>query len=865
MPIRIYEIAKKLGMPSKEVLERAKELKINATVPSNTLDKITAEYLIDYLQKPAPESAETPAAGQPAEQGIEIITGKREPESAPPPEPLDQGIEIITDKQEGDREAPPEPPEQGIEIIKHKQEAETVAPPEPAAPAEPVPGEVADVPEGSPAGDDLPQADETAAPPEEPDPAVAAEESSAETEAPAEAADPPAAADDELESDEEESPGLGAKIGFIKLSRNMQGRSRSDHPAGRRYENRRKSNRKSERAEANRDAERKASHPKPKYVAPVDAKPLTLKQPVIVRDLAEVLHRKPFQIIADLMELNVFATVDQTVEEFYAKQICAKYGYRFESKRREKGAGVTRQQDIVNLDVDDEESDLVSRPPVVTIMGHVDHGKTTLLDVIRKSNVVSGEAGGITQHIGAYTIHFPHPERPQQLQQITFLDTPGHAAFSAMRARGANVTDLVILVVAANDGIKPQTLEALNHAKAAHVPIIVAVNKIDLPGANPINVRQQLQDRGLVCEEWGGETIFVDISALNATGIDILLEMVLLQAEILELRANPNRAAVGNVIESGMKQGGPIATVLVRKGTLKIGDAMLCGPNWGRVKALINEDGKRLKKATPSVAVRVLGLNGAPEAGLQFNVLGTEKQARRLAESTVEASRRKSAEKRSSVTLENLFDTLSADTAKLLKVVIKADTQGSAEAIVDSLKNIDSQKVKLDIVHSGVGSINESDIMLASASKAVVIGFQTRIDTGIADIAKHESVQIKLYSIIYELIDQVREAMAGLLDPITKARVNGVAEIRKIFEISKGSRVAGCIVNQGKFERGPARVLRKGDLIFEGRTHSLRRFQDEVTEVRAGMECGIRIDRYNDFQEGDTIESFTLEEVAQKL
>jgi translation initiation factor IF-2 len=434
-----------------------------------------------------------------------------------------------------------------------------------------------------------------------------------------------------------------------------------------------------------------------------------------------------------------------------------------------------------------------------------------------------------------------------------------------MRARGANVTDLVILVVAANDGVKPQTIEALNHAKAARVPIIVAVNKIDLPGANPLNARTQLQDHGLVCEEWGGETIFVDVSAIKRKGVDTLLEMILLQSEILELQANPDRPAVGNVIESGIQQGGPIATVLVRKGTLKVGDSLICGSKWGRVKALINEDGKRLKVAEPSVAVRVLGLNGVPDAGLEFNVIPNEKQARKLAEDRADRSRVQISEKRNSVTLENLFDTLSSDMVKVLKVVVKADTQGSIEAIVDSLHKIESRKVKLEVVHSAVGALTESDIMLASASNAVVIGFHTRLDTGVSEIAKRESVQIKLYSIIYELLDQIREAMAGLLDPVTKDHVNGTAEVRKVFNMSKGGQVAGCVISNGKFERGKGRVHRNGNMLYEGMIQSLRRFQDEVNEVRNGMECGIRFDHFNEFKEGDTIESYSHEHVAQEL
>src|SRR2546426_4350567 len=414
-------------------------------------------------------------------------------------------------------------------------------------------------------------------------------------------------------------------------------------------------------------------------------------------------------------------------------------------------------------------------------MGHVDHGKTTLLDVIRKSDVAAGEAGGITQHIGAYTISFPHPERKDQLQQITFLDTPGHAAFSSMRARGAMVTDLVVLVVAANDGVMPQTLEALSHARAAKVPILVAVNKMDHPNATALKVRQQLQDKGLVPDDWGGDTIYVDVSALTKQGVDKLLEMILLQADLLELKANPNRYAKGNVIESGLAPGGPTATVLVRKGTLHVGDVVICGQYWGKVRALINEEGNRLKEAGPSVAVKLLGLNGVPEAGLEFSAVEDEKNARMLAEKRATEARELATESRGKVTLENLFATLETSTAKVLKVVVKADTQGSVEAIVEALKKIESDKVSLEVIHSAVGTITESDVLLASASKAIILGFHTRIDNAVTEVAKREGVQIKLYAIIYELIDQVKEAMAGLLDPDQKETVIGAAEVRKIF------------------------------------------------------------------------------------
>jgi translation initiation factor IF-2 len=605
----------------------------------------------------------------------------------------------------------------------------------------------------------------------------------------------------------------------------------------------------------------------PKVLLPADAQVISIKPPIVVRELAEQLKQKPFKIIADLMESGVFANVNQAIEEAVAQRICAKYGFRFEVEKRERGSGLVHAPvKTVELDVEDKLEDLVSRAPVVTIMGHVDHGKTTLLDVIRKSNVAAGEAGGITQHIGAYTISFPHPERKKEIAQITFLDTPGHAAFSSMRARGANVTDIVVLVVAANDGVMPQTLEALSHARAAKVPVLVAVNKMDHPNANALKVRQQLQDKGLVPDDWGGDTIFVEVSGLTKQGVDKLIEMILLQADLLELKANPNRRAKGNVIESGLEPGGPTATVLVRKGTLRVGDVIICGQYYGRVRALISEEGKRLKEAAPSVAVKVLGLNGVPEAGLEFSVVEDERAARDLAEKRGQEAKALGQEAtRAKVTLENLFDQLASSTSKVLKVVVKADTQGSVEAIVDALKKIESEKVSLEVIHSAVGTITESDVALASASDAVILGFHTRIDSGVADKAKHEGVQIKLYAIIYELVDQVKEAMAGLLDPLLKDLTLGAAEVRKIFELSKGAPVAGCMVVSGRIVKGKVRVRRRKEIIYEGITQSLRRFQDEVNEVRAGMECGIRIEAFSDFQIGDNIECYAMEKVAQKL
>ena len=602
------------------------------------------------------------------------------------------------------------------------------------------------------------------------------------------------------------------------------------------------------------------------YTPPAGAEIITLKPPIIVRELAEQLKKKPFQLIADLIELKVMANVNQAIDEPIAQKLCAKYGFGFEVEKRDRGGGIVHApKKATEVDIEDKPEDLKPRAPVVTIMGHVDHGKTTLLDSIRQTNVASGESGGITQHIGAYTISFPHPERKEQIQQITFLDTPGHAAFSAMRTRGANVTDIVILVVAANDGVMPQTLEALSHAQAAKVPIIVAINKCDHPHANPMKARQQLQERGLVPDDWGGNTTFVEVSGLTKAGIPHLLEILILQAELMELKANPTRPAKGNIIESGLDPGGPTATVLVRKGTLRIGNVIICGQYWGKVRALINEEDKRLKEAGPSVAVKVLGLNGVPEAGLEFSVMESDKAARELAETRSDEAKTLSKEARSKVTLENLFDTLAGSTAKVLKIVVKADTQGSVEAIVEAVKKIDADKVSIDVIHSAVGTITESDVLLSSASKGVILGFHTRIDNGVSDVAKREGVQIKLYSIIYELIDEVKEAMAGLLDPILKEVVVGAAEVKKLFELSKGGNVAGCNVSAGRIVRSKVRVMRRKNLIYEGQVQTLRRFQDEVNEVRAGMECGIRIDGFNDFQIGDVIEAYTVEKHVAKL
>jgi len=566
-------------------------------------------------------------------------------------------------------------------------------------------------------------------------------------------------------------------------------------------------------------------------------KVLLIKPPIVVKQFANELGLKPHQLIAELMMHNIFANINQTIEPDIAAKIAENHGFVLEKERREKGAGVHKvEQPVVAppLPVIEKEEELKPRAPIITFMGHVDHGKTSLLDAIRKTRVAAGEAGGITQHIGAYSVD-------HNGQKITFIDTPGHAAFTAMRARGANVTDIVVLVVAADDGIMPQTVEAINHAKAApHVKIMVAVNKMDLPGANLERVKKQLQEHGLTPEDWGGETLICPVSATKGTGIDHLLEMMSLQAEVMELKASPTARPRGTVIEAQVEGGrGPTATVIVQMGTLETGDPFICGNYSGKVKSLLDDRGKPVKQAGPSTPVRVLGFTGLETK--RTNKLFVPQRA----------------------TLETLLET--AGGKKVLRIVLKADTQGSVEAIVNALKQIETKKVDLEIIHSAVGPISESDILLASASDAVVLGFNVKVETMAVPAAKREGVQVKLYSIIYELLDQMKDAMAGLLEPELRETVIGHAEVKQVFQLSRGI-VAGCLVTDGRIARtGRARILRKRQPVYDGGISTLRRFQDDVKEVRSGLECGIKLGDFSEYQVGDVIECYQLEQIAQKL
>jgi translation initiation factor IF-2 len=613
--------------------------------------------------------------------------------------------------------------------------------------------------------------------------------------------------------------------------------------------------------EAVKTAPAPPTEPPPSEPSTSSSKVVHLKPPIIVRELAQQIGLKPFQVISDLMEMNIFAAINHTIEPDVASTICKKHGYVFEVEKREKGAGVHKTEVVIEEPPPPQpppQEELKPRAPIITFMGHVDHGKTSLMDAIRKSRVAAGEAGGITQHIAAYSVvHNGHP--------ITFLDTPGHQAFTAMRARGATVTDIVVLVVAADDGIMPQTIEAINHAKAAKVPIIVAINKIDLPSANIDRVKNQLQERGLTPEDWGGETICCPVSATKGTGIDHLLEMMLLQAEVMELKASPTIPARATVIEAQLEPGrGPTVTAIVRMGTLKVGQPFICGNYWGKIKSLIGDTGQNVREAAPATPIKVLGFTGLPNAGDELLVMESERSARTLGEERLLELRNQKLAMPQRATLESLFDSM-GDGKKQLQIILKCDVQGSAEAIGTALNQIESKKIDLEIIHAGVGPISESDVLLATASNAVIIGFNVKTENQAASAAKREGVQIKLYSIIYELIDQIKEAMVGLLDPELRESVVGHAEVRQVFELTKGT-VAGCYVSDGRIVRtGRARVIRKRQPIYDGGIATLRRFQDDVKEVRAGVECGIKLGDYSEYEVGDIIECYNLEKVAQQL
>jgi translation initiation factor IF-2 len=613
------------------------------------------------------------------------------------------------------------------------------------------------------------------------------------------------------------------------------------------------------------------SSPTPVAPSPAPAAPVTtmkgdilhFKPPIVVRDFAVALGLKPFKLISELNQLVGFAAMSSTIEEPIAQKVAEKYGFLLEIKHRGDAATQQAAKDKKEKKpAEDESKHLQPRPPVVCIMGHVDHGKTSLLDAIRKANVAAGEAGGITQHIGAYQIEFSG-------RKITFLDTPGHAAFSKMRARGANVTDIAVLVVAADDGFMPQTDEALKHAQNAKVALIVAVNKMDVKGANLDQVKAQMQQKGIAPEDWGGETITVPVAAIKNQGIEQLLEMILLQADVLELKANPKAEASGIVIESEIDFGrGPLATVIVQRGTLRVGDAIVSGPNYAKVRAMFDDQGGNLKEATPGTPARVIGWSGTPDSGAAFKVVKNAREAEKLAEEEQlrlkrEATTADAAPKE--VSVETLFANIAATQAKSLKVIVKTDVFGSSEAVRTILEGIKSNKVSLEIVSIDVGIVTKNDVLMASAAGSIIVGFHTKLENGVTPLAKHHGVRVETYDIIYEMGDKVREMMADLLDPDVKEIKTGAAEVRQVFPLAKGF-VAGCLVTEGKINRNAAARLRRSrEIVHEGKIATLKRFKDDANEVRAGLECGIKLDDFNGYQPGDVIECYEIQKVRAAL
>ena len=605
-----------------------------------------------------------------------------------------------------------------------------------------------------------------------------------------------------------------------------------------------------------KQSQKQQQKPQPEVTQPVqeDVSVKYIGENPTVKEVAEVLEKNAAEIVKCLMKKGIMAGINQTIDFDTAVAIAEQYDVILE-KEPEKDI----MEEIFGEEEQDEEKDLVERPPVVVVMGHVDHGKTSLLDSIRHSSVTSNEAGGITQHIGAYTVQIDG-------KPITFLDTPGHEAFTAMRMRGAQITDIAVLVVAADDGVMPQTIEAINHAKAAEVDIIVAINKMDKPSANPERVKQELTEYGLLAEDWGGDTICVPVSAVNKEGIDQLLEMIILVAEMKELRANPNKKARGAIVEAQLDKGrGTVATVLVQSGTLHVGDPVVAGSAYGKIRAMTDDKGRRVKKAGPSTPVEVLGLSQVPTAGDSFYVADNEKQARQVAESIIAKNRENLIKDTpQKVSLDDLFTQIQSGNVKDLNIVVKADVQGSVEAVRQSLERLSNEEVRIRIIHGGVGTITESDVMLASASNAIIIGFNVRPEPAAKLFADEEKVDVRLYRVIYNAIEDITAAMKGMLDPVYEEKVLGHAEVRQLFKASGVGTIAGSYVLDGKFERNcQARITRDGIVIFEGDLESLKRFKDDVKEVAAGYECGLVFKKFNDIKEGDMVEAFKMVEVPR--
>ncbi|MGD8876420.1 MAG: translation initiation factor IF-2 [Syntrophobacterales bacterium] len=866
--LRVYELAKELDIPNTDLLERIDSLGIQVKGHMSSLDEEQAQLVRDTVTGRSKQLIEekrvrrgvirrrrkiVKAAPSPEEVEVEVAA-----EAVPPvEEPAEEVVEAELPPVVVEGEAPevePEKPEEvepEAEVAKKKKPAKKVKEKEKKVkkPRKRVKKEAAakiiKLPERVP--EDVPE-------PKKAEPKI--EESMEAVEKVVEPAPPP--------PDPEEKPrkkpgkprrkkGKRARAedaeerALRKLpSRRKEVVTGDDLYAKRRGPGRMMKGRKAARAVAKDIKQTEITIPK------AAKRKVKLEEAITVANLAKSMGVKAREVIAKLMELGLMATVNQAIDFDTASLVATEFNYEAEKTGFEEAA-------ILEA-VPDKERDLKPRPPVVTIMGHVDHGKTSLLDAVRQTKVTEGEAGGITQHIGAYNVKLDGG-------QVVFLDTPGHEAFTAMRARGARVTDLVVLVVAADDGVMQQTVEAINHAQAADIPILVAVNKIDKENADPDRVKRELAERGLNPEEWGGDITMVEVSAKQKTGLDELLELILLQAELMELKANPDKKSRGRVVEARLDRGkGPLATVLVQEGTLKVGDPFVCGTFYGRVRAMLDDRGRKVTEAPPSMPVEVHGISGVPQAGDELVVVNDEKEAKQVAAHRQLKSREAELSRATKVTLDNLFERIKEGETKELKVVLKADVQGSLEAITDSLNNLSTDEIKVNIIHSAAGGVTETDVMLASASDAITIGFSVRASQKAQESAEAEQVDLRFYDVIYQLVAEVKDAMEGMLEPIYKEHFMGRAEVLKTFRISRVGTVAGSMVNEGRVERGAnIRVLRDDVVINDSKIGSLRRYKDEVKEVKAGQDCGIIIENFNDVKIGDILETYTIEEIRPVL
>jgi translation initiation factor IF-2 len=872
--IRIYDLAKELKLDNKRVIEDARREGIDVSVPSNTVPMEVAERIrTKYFPKKA-----APVAGPRLVKHARPVESVSQPQAeATPDEQEQQEVEAAPAQPAATHAAEPakpEPPRPSIKILK-----KAPPPPQPAAPEAQPSQEAAQ--EEIPASITEPEAPTAApAPPVAARPPVAPQVERPRTQVrvlrpqPGMTMPPPQA--------RAAAPGASATSHGVRAvapetvaPTEPAAKPRTTYvpqDTGRPRKRTRRGKRgfgdvgpeEGKHVEVPRHMRGPGTVVQPK-AKPVftELRPIKLVEGTTLKDFAERLEVKAKDVVQMLLQRGVMATINQTLNQDIAKEIGKEFGYDISFVPFEEMISDTEEEKII----ESGDEGLIGRAPVVTVMGHVDHGKTSLLDAIRKTHVAEGEAGGITQHIGAYSVDIPDPDKPEVMRRIVFLDTPGHEAFTMMRARGARVTDIVVLVVAADDGVMPQTIEAIDHARAAEVPIVVAINKVDKPDAQPDRVKQELSDRGLLWEGWGGDTVMVEVSAKKQQNLDSLLEMITLNADLLELKANPERLASGVVLEAKLDRGrGPVATVLVQQGTLRVGDPFIVGQVFGRVRALFDDRGRAVEQTGPSTPVEILGMQGVPHAGDQYQVVKDATQAQHIANQRQMQARQAAIARTSARGLEHLLS--DKNQVKELLVILKGDVQGSVEAVRDALNKLSTERVKIRIIRSGVGAITESDVMLAAASSkdmnraAVIIGFNVRPETRAREIAEIEQVDIRLHTIIYKVEEEIRNAMLGLLEATKREVITGHAEVRQVFRVPRVGQIAGCYVTDGTLRRTTARLLRDNVVVYEGRIDTLRRFKDDVSEVQKGFECGILLERFQDVKIGDVIEAYTTEEVA---